>query len=125
MELRELLDKPLPEVPPDIAAALRQPGGITLTPFEDKDAILVASYGVVGTGLTFKNIEYAIFGQSFKSKIINGQSLGRGLLKTNTKETFHIYDLIDILPTGSLQKQGEEKIKMYKTNKYEYYIIHK
>ncbi len=41
MELRELLDKPLPEVPPDIAAALRQPGGITLTPFEDKDAILV------------------------------------------------------------------------------------
>ena len=92
---------------------------------KDNDAILVASYGVVGTGLTFKNIEYAIFGQSFKSQIIVFQSLGRGLLKTDTKENFYIYDLIDVLPTGSLQKQGEEKVKRYKQRKFEYHIIHK
>lgn len=92
---------------------------------KDKDAILVASYGVVGTGLTFKNIDYAVFAQSFKSQIIVFQSLGRGLLKTENKDKFYIYDIIDVLPTECLKKQGDEKTKRYRQRKFEYSIIHK
>lgn len=91
----------------------------------DKDAILVASYGVVSTGLTFKNIDYAIFAQSFKSQFIVLQSLGRGLLKTETKDKFYLYDLIDIFPTECLKKQGEAKTKKYREKNFEYRIIHK
>ena len=91
----------------------------------DTGGILVASFGTVGTGLTFKNIDYAIFAQSFKSSIINNQSLGRGLLKTVDKTEFHLYDLIDILPTERLRKQGEVKVKIYKENNFEYSISHK
>ena len=49
------------------------------------NVILVASYGCCGTGLTFKNVDYCIFAQSFKSDIINLQSIGRMLLKTEEK----------------------------------------
>lgn len=91
----------------------------------DKDAILIASYGVVSTGLTFKNIDYAIFAQSFKSQIIVLQSLGRGLLKTETKDSFALYDIIDVYPTECLKKQGEAKTKKYREKKFEYKIVHK
>ena len=90
----------------------------------DTDAILIASYGVVSTGLTFKNIDYAVFAQSFKSKIINGQSLGRGLLLAEGKTTFHLYDIVDVFPTERLKKQGESKTKMYREKNFEYKIVH-
>ena len=92
---------------------------------QDNDAILVASFGTVATGLTFKNIDYAIFAQSFKSPIITLQSLGRGLLKTIDKEEFHLYDIIDVFPTERLKKQGESKTKLYREKKFEYSITHK
>ena len=89
---------------------------------ENNDVILVASYGCVSTGLTFKNVDYAIFAQSFKSSIVNLQSIGRGLLKTDEKDTFYIYDLIDCLPTQRLFLQGVAKIKIYKQQKFTYRI---
>ena len=92
---------------------------------KDKDAILIASYGVVSTGLTFKNIDYAVFAQSFKSQFIVLQSIGRGLLKTEEKDKFYLYDLIDVLPTECIKKQGDAKVKRYKDKKFEYKIIHK
>ena len=85
--------------------------------------ILFASYGCVGTGLTLKNIDYGIFAQSFKSEIVVLQSIGRGLLKTETKDKFNIYDIIDVLPTQKIYTQGLAKIKTYKERKYEYNII--
>lgn len=90
---------------------------------EDKNAVLVASYGTTSTGLTFSNIDFCIMAQSFKSKIINFQSIGRGLLKTDEKSEFYIYDLIDVLPTGRLKEQGDKKTKMYRDSNYEYKII--
>lgn len=91
----------------------------------DNNAILIASYGTTSTGLTFSNIDYCIMAQSFKSKIINFQSIGRGLLKTDEKTEFYIYDLIDVLPTERLFKQGKEKIKMYSEAGYKYKIVQK
>lgn len=81
--------------------------------------LLIASYGVTSTGLTFKNIDYCVFSQSFKSKIINMQSLGRGLLLTDSKKEFYIYDLIDYFPTKRLERHGKEKLKMYKNAQFE------
>lgn len=89
------------------------------------NAILCASYGCCSTGITFKNIDYGIFAQSFKSEIVVLQSIGRGLLKTDTKDKFHIYDLIDVLPTKRLYVQGLAKIRTYEAKKFEYNIIKK
>ena len=87
---------------------------------EDNNAVLVASYGCVATGLTFSNINWCIFAQSFKSPITIMQSIGRGLLKSDEKDSFIVYDLIDIFPTGRLKKHGEEKNKQYRKVHYEH-----
>lgn len=88
----------------------------------DTNAILCASYGCCSTGITFKNVDYGIFAQSFKSEIIVLQSIGRGLLKTETKDTFPLYDIIDVLPTKKLFMQGVSKIGTYKERNFEYKI---
>jgi superfamily II DNA or RNA helicase len=88
----------------------------------DKDAILFASYGCVGTGLTLKNIDYGIFAQSFKSQIINKQALGRGLCLANDKDKYRLYDLIDCFPTKKLYMQGVAKAKLFKKENFEFYI---
>ena len=88
----------------------------------DKDAILFASYGCVGTGLTLKNIDYGIFAQSFKSQIINKQALGRGLCLANDKDKYRLYDIIDCFPTKKLYMQGVAKAKLFKKENFEFYI---
>lgn len=87
------------------------------------NVILVASYGCCGTGLTFKNVDHGIFAQSFKSEIINKQSLGRLMLKTKEKSKFYLYDIVDVFPTKKLYLQGLAKIKTYKKEGYDYDII--
>ena len=87
---------------------------------EDRNSILVASYGCVATGLTFSNIDWCIFAQSFKSPIMIMQSIGRGLLKTEEKDRFIVYDIIDCFPTGRLKKHGDEKNKQYDKVRYEH-----
>lgn len=89
---------------------------------KNDNVILCASYGCCSTGLTFKNVDYCIFAQSFKSDIINKQSLGRGLLKTDTKTTFYVYDIIDVFPTKRVYIQGLAKIRIYKDEKFKYTI---
>lgn len=92
---------------------------------QDTNAVLVASYGCVGTGLTFKNVDYCVFAQSFKSRIINMQSIGRGLLLGGDKQEFYVYDLIDCLPTKRLERQGDAKRKVYAKAQYKFKIISK
>ena len=87
--------------------------------------ILCASYGCCSTGLTFKNVDFCIFAQSFKSEIVNLQSIGRMMLKTSEKDTFYLYDLVDVFPTKRLYTQGLAKIKTYKREGFNYRIINK
>lgn len=89
---------------------------------ESNNNVLVGSYGVVSTGLTFKNIDYGIFAQSFKADTINRQSLGRLMLRTETKSEFYIYDIVDVYPTKKIYNQGLEKIKIYKSEGHRYEI---
>ena len=90
---------------------------------ENNNIVLVASYGCCSTGITFKNVDYCILAQSFKSDIINLQSIGRMLLKTDEKSVAYIYDIIDIFPTKSIYSQGLAKIKTYKNSKFEYGVV--
>lgn len=90
---------------------------------KNDNCILVASYATCSTGITFKNIQYGIFAQSFKSEIINRQSIGRLMLKGANKDSFPLYDIVDCFPTKRLYLQGTAKIKSYKEDGWPYKII--
>lgn len=90
---------------------------------ESDDCILIGSYGVVGTGLTFKNVDYGIFAQSFKADTITRQSLGRLMLRTEDKSEFYLYDIIDEFPTKKLHNQALEKIRIYKREGHRHEIV--
>lgn len=94
---------------------------------ENNNCILVASYGCVGTGITLSNLCFGVLFESFKSEIINMQSIGRGLGLSKYKDKYIVYDFIDcfndLVSSKSLFRQGKEKIKIYEENKYDYKII--
>lgn len=85
---------------------------------KDTDAILFASYACIGTGLTLRNLDYGIFAQSFRSEIINKQSLGRGLMLAEDKEYYQLYDIIDVFPTKRIYRQGLDKKRLYAEEKF-------
>ena len=87
--------------------------------------ILCASYGCCSTGITFKNVDYCIFAQSFKSEIINLQAVGRMMIKTDEKDTFYLYDIVDVFPTKRIYTQGLAKIRTYKKEGFEHRIVNK
>lgn len=89
---------------------------------ESDNCILIGSYGVISTGLTMRNVDHAIFAQSFKSGIINLQSIGRGLIRTEDKTEFFVYDIIDEFPTKKLHGQALEKVKIYKQQQFKHSI---
>ena len=110
---------------------LKITGGVTLKKrqkvldemLDNNNVILVGSFGCISTGITFKNVNYAIFAQSFKSDITIMQSIGRGLLPQPGKDAFYIYDIIDDFPSHQLLKQGKSKIKTYEKQGFKYTII--
>ena len=93
---------------------------------DHNDCILVASYACVGTGLTLSNLCYGILFESFKSEVINMQSIGRGLGLSDMRDTFILYDIIDVFDKNVLSNklflQGLAKIKIYQENQYKFII---
>lgn len=94
---------------------------------EHNNCILIASYGTMSTGITLPNLCYGILFESFKSNIVNMQSLGRGLGLSKLKTQYEVYDIIDCfdsenLGIKALYLQGLAKIKLYKENHYKYNI---
>ena len=112
---------------------------------ENDDCILIASYGVMSTGITLNNLCYGVLFESFKSNVVNMQSLGRGLGLSDIKDKYRVFDVIDCFDikipvesdktdkdgnkkisyrqlTNKIYLQGLEKIKIYKRNNYEYNI---
>lgn len=87
---------------------------------EYNDCILIASYSILGTGITLGNLCYGILAESFKSDILNTQSLGRGLGLSDLKDEYIVYDLIDVFDTKKIYLQGAEKRKLYRKCQYPY-----
>jgi len=91
-----------------------------------KIKILIASYGTMSTGVSIKNLHYLVMADSFKSKQIVIQSIGRILRLFEGKLTATIFDLIDVFSSDMnniLYNHWLERERLYKKGKYPYKII--
>lgn len=93
------------------------------------DCILIASYSCMSTGLTLANLCYGVLFESFKSNVVNMQSLGRGLGLSEMKNRYIVHDIIDVfdkdVASNKIYLQGLAKCKIYSENKYDYEIVNK
>lgn len=91
---------------------------------KENGAIIVASYGTFSTGVNIKNLHSIIFASPSKSKIRNLQSIGRGLRKSDTKDSATLYDIADDLSWKSTSnftlKHLMERVKVYDEEKFDY-----
>lgn len=94
---------------------------------ENNNCILIASYGTMSTGITLSNLCYGILFESFKSDVVNMQSIGRGLGLSDLKDKYRLFDFVDCFDqeiTNKIFLQGLARIKIYNKdfNKHKYYI---
>ena len=87
---------------------------------KEKDAIIIASYGVFSHGANIKNLHNIILGFSVMSKITLQQSIGRGLRRTAEKTRIKVFDIADNLPYAF--NQFQERLKIYKTENFNHSI---
>ena len=92
----------------------------------ERDAIIVASYGVFSTGINIRNLHNIIFSSPSKSRIRNLQSIGRGLrLSDNNQETV-LYDITDDLRWKNRKnyayRHHEDRMKIYDEERFPYKI---
>ena len=89
---------------------------------QEKDAIIIASYGVFSTGISIKSINNVIFASPSKSRIRNLQSIGRGLRISETKTKCTLYDISDDFKwktwINHTLKHMQERFKIYSSEKF-------
>jgi superfamily II DNA or RNA helicase len=94
---------------------------------EERDAIIVASYGTFSTGINIKNLHNVIFASPSKSRVRNLQSIGRVLRKGKDKVKARLYDIADDLTIGSRKNYTLnhfiERVKIYVQEQFNYEII--
>ena len=94
---------------------------------QQKDAIIVASYGTFSTGINIKNLHNVIFASPSKSRIRNLQSIGRVLRKGKDKVSAKLYDIADDLTIGSRKNYTLnhfiERVKIYVQEEFNYDIV--
>ena len=92
----------------------------------EKDAVIVASYGTFSTGINIRNINNIVFSSPSKSKIRVLQSLGRGLRQQGGDKTLRLYDISDDLSLDSklnfTLRHFKERINIYNDQKFDYEI---
>ena len=92
----------------------------------EKDAVIVASYGTFSTGINIRNINNIVFSSPSKSKIRVLQSLGRGLRQQGGNKTLRLYDISDDLSLDSklnfTLRHFKERINIYNDQKFDYEI---
>jgi superfamily II DNA or RNA helicase len=93
---------------------------------KEHDAIIIASYGTFSTGINIRNLHNIIFASPSKSRVRNLQSIGRGLRKSETKDSATLYDIADDLRYKKRDnftlKHFVERIKIYSDEKFEFKI---
>jgi superfamily II DNA or RNA helicase len=93
---------------------------------KEKDAIIIASYGIFSTGVSIKAIHNIIFGSPYKSKIKVLQSIGRGLRVSAAKISCTLFDLADDLRWKSwvnhTLKHSGKRFQLYNKEKFDYKI---
>ena len=92
----------------------------------EKNAIIVASFGTFSTGINIRNLHNIIFASPSKSRIRNLQSIGRGLRLGDNKKAAVLYDISDDLCIGVYKNYTlnhfAERINSYTEEEFEYEI---
>jgi type I site-specific restriction endonuclease len=90
----------------------------------ETNAIIVASSGTFSTGVNIRNLHNIIFTSPSKSKIKTLQSIGRGLRKSETKESVLLFDIADDLSWKTHKnytlEHFKERIKIYSEEGFDY-----
>lgn len=93
---------------------------------KETDAIIVASFGTFSTGINIKNLHNIIFASPSKSRVRNLQSIGRGLRKSETKDSAVLFDIADDMRykkhDNFTLKHFAERIKIYSEEKFRFKI---
>ena len=89
----------------------------TMEEIEDTGVNLVASFGTFSTGIDLKNIHYIVFAESYKSPVLIGQSIGRGLRSHKSKKEIEIIDFVDEAYKHTV-KQSEKRDTIYRKDGY-------
>lgn len=93
---------------------------------EGTNKVLVASFGTLSTGVSVKNIHNIFLTESYKSEVLIKQSLGRGMRLYEGKEKVNVIDFVDDFTWKSsanyLIKHSNERIEIYKREKFEYKV---
>ena len=94
------------------------------------NAILIAGYSIMSTGVTLSNLAYEVLFESYKSETLVRQSLGRTLAKAKPAgiEQATIYDITDVYDrkyaSSKILSQGKERIKIYEEQAFPNEIIY-
>ena len=93
----------------------------------EKNAIIVASYGTFSTGINIRRLHNVIFASPSKSRVRNLQSIGRVLRKGKDKVKATLYDIGDDCTYNSRKNYTLnhliERIKIYNEENFNYEII--
>ena len=89
--------------------------------------ILLASYGTLAVGVNIRNLHNLIFCHPFKGRILNLQSIGRILRKSNSKNIVYLYDLCDDYRKGKkvnhTYKHATARLEIYEGEEFNYELI--
>lgn len=92
----------------------------------ERNAIIIASYGTFSTGVNIRNLHNIIFASPSKSRIRNLQSIGRGLRKSDTKESAVLFDIADDLRWKKHEnytlKHFSERLKIYVEEQFKFKV---
>lgn len=89
------------------------------------NAILVASFGTLSTGISINNIHNIFLTESYKSDKIIRQSIGRGMRLMKDKDRVTIIDFVDDFShkdKNYLRKHGDERCQTYKNQGFPFKI---
>jgi len=93
---------------------------------KQKDAIIVASYGTFSTGINIRNLHNIVFSSPSKSRIRTLQSIGRGLRKSDTKDSAILFDIADDFTYKTRRNYTlthfMERINIYNEEEFDYEI---
>jgi superfamily II DNA or RNA helicase len=94
----------------------------------EEDAILVASYQTLSTGVSIRNLHNIIFASPSKSKVRVLQSIGRGLRLHESKEHMTLIDVVDDMSWKKHKnyslKHFIERQEHYNTSGFDYEITY-
>lgn len=94
---------------------------------KEDNAIIVASYGTFSTGINIQRLHNVIFSSPSKSVIRVLQSIGRGLRKTEDKDSMTLYDIVDDLRHGKhtnfTLKHFMKRVEIYDAEKFSYKLF--